>query len=317
MMKTNAINQIRPERGTRAAWPGLFAIPILLWPVLAAQGTGSLEAGDKLIVESAAGCRVIEKVRAGAQGVVVEVFVHPGEAVKQGQILGHTELDATKFQLDLAQAALEAKGNVEATEGQAEAWSVTREEAEEAVRRRKAEKTRLAWAEAMEKMHRGNHQVQLDVERTQEIQYGYWKDQYEKRFFRAPVDGVVSEVLVEPGKSVGIAAHAFTIRNDNLLSVPVTVPAEIARAVPSGDTLPVRPTRQQASTRATVGSVTDCPGRPGEKTLRLLVPLNSLPAAIRSKLIGAKFEVLFAGSAAATDGPAASAPGAGVAKAGA
>ena len=34
---------------------------------------------------------------------------------------------------------------------------------------------------------------------------------YEKRFFRAPVDGIVTEVLVEVGKPVTIATHVFTI----------------------------------------------------------------------------------------------------------
>lgn len=292
-MRTTQTNRTLPLRANRASWAGLISIQLLLWQCAAGQYAGSVEGTDRLIVESGAGGKVIERVRAGAPGTVVEVFVSPGQLVKQGQLLAHTELDATKLQLDLAQAALEAKGNVEATEGQAEAWTVTREETEEAVRRRKADKTRLAWAEAMEKMHRGNHQVQLDIERAQEIQFAHWKDQYEKRFFRAPVDGVVTEVLVAPGKSVGIAAHAFTVRNDNLLSVPVTVPNQIASRVAVGETLPVRPLKQNASTRATVGGVTDCLGRPGEKTVRLLLPVDSLPAAFRPKLVGSKFEVLF------------------------
>ena len=46
---------------------------------------------------------------------------------------------------------------------------------------------------------------------------------YEKRFFRAPVDGIVTEVLVEVGKPVTIATHVFTIRNDDTFNIPVTV----------------------------------------------------------------------------------------------
>ncbi|MEO8616698.1 MAG: biotin/lipoyl-binding protein, partial [Luteolibacter sp.] len=86
------------------------------------------ETGEKLIYKSAGATRITEKVRANAPGVVVEIFVKVGDFVRKGDILGHTELDATKLQLDLAKRALDSKANVDAAQGQAEAWSVTREE---------------------------------------------------------------------------------------------------------------------------------------------------------------------------------------------
>ncbi|MEX1115985.1 MAG: hypothetical protein WEB53_12095 [Akkermansiaceae bacterium] len=76
--------------------------------------------------ESSAAARVVEKVRAAAPGVVVEIFVKPGETVQKDQILGHTELDATKLQLDLAKRLRDTKANVESSLNQAEAWTVTR-----------------------------------------------------------------------------------------------------------------------------------------------------------------------------------------------
>ena len=54
---------------------------------------------------------------------------------------------------------------------QAEAWTVAREETEEAVRRRKMDESRLDWAVAMEKMYHANYERQLDAEKTQQIQY--------------------------------------------------------------------------------------------------------------------------------------------------
>jgi multidrug efflux pump subunit AcrA (membrane-fusion protein) len=248
--------------------------------------------GDMLLFQSAAAAKVVEKVRAGAPGVMVETYVKVGDLVKKGQVLGHTELEATKLQLDLARHAMDTKANVKSAKGQATAWSVSREETEEAVRRRKAEKTRLEWAIAMEEMYQGNYEVQLEMENVQIIQYDYWKDQYERRFFRAPVDGVVSEVLVDVGKQVAIATHVFTIRNDEAFSIPVTVPSELADSAISHKTLPVRTADGKAVSDAIVSSVIDDPRPTGSKILKLLVRASDFPAAIRAKLTGMKFGVL-------------------------
>lgn len=258
------------------------------------------QAGDMMLFESAGATRVVEKVRSAAPGIVMEVFVKPGDTVRKGQVLGHTELDATKLQLDLAEHAMRSKANVNAARGQAEAWTVTREETEAAVRRRSAERSRLDWAMAMEKMYHSNYEVQMDAEDAQRIQYEYWKSQYEKRFFRSPVDGVVSEVLVEPGKSVNYATHAFTVSNESTFSIPVTVPAEMAQAALEKATLPVRTADGKSVSKGLVDSVIDDPRETGRKIIRLLVKAVDFPAAVRPKLSGMKFDVLLPELAAST-----------------
>lgn len=265
----------------------------LSWPSsVCGQTPYQTKSGEMLLCESAAASRVVEKVRSGTQGVMVAVFVKPGDVVRKGQILGHVELDATKLQLDLAKRTMESKANVQAAEGQAEAWKVTREETEQAVRRRDAAQSRLEWALAMEKMHRGNYEVQLAVEDTQEIQYEYWKDQYEKRFFRAPLDGTITETPVDVGKQVTYATHVFTVSNENTYSLPVTVPAEIAEAAVPNQTVPVRSADGKSVSRAVVDSVIDNPAAAGSKIVKLLIQAADFPATVRPKLKGMKFDVL-------------------------
>lgn len=257
-----------------------------------AQTTYHSASGEKLLFESSAASRLVEKVRAQSQGVMMAVFVKPGDVVRKGQLLGHSELDNTKLQFDLAKHAWQSKSNVEAAKNQADAWSVNREETEEAVRRRKMEDTRLEWASAMEKMYQANYEVQLDTEATQQIQYDYWKDQYDKRFFRAPVDGVVTEVLVEVGKPANLGAHLFTVANDGTYSLPVRVPAPVAAAAASEKSVPVRSADGKSVGNAQVDSVADDPRESGMKIVRLLVKGADFPAAVRAKLSGMKFEVL-------------------------
>jgi len=250
------------------------------------------QSGEMVLFESAGASRVVEKVRSGVQGVMATVLVKVGDTVKKGQVLGHTELDATKLQLDLARHTMESKANVESARSQAEAWTVAREETEDAVRRRKMEESRLEWALSMEKMYRANYELQLDAEGAQTIQYDYWKEQYEKRFFRAPVDGVVSEVLVDAGKPVNFATHVFTVSNESTYALPVTVPAELADAAVPNETLPVRSSDGKSVTRALVDSVIDDPREAGRKIVKLLVKAADFPAATRAKLKGMKFDVL-------------------------
>jgi multidrug efflux pump subunit AcrA (membrane-fusion protein) len=249
-------------------------------------------AGEMTLVESAGAARVAEKVRAEAAGTMMAVFVKPGEMVSKGQVLGHLDLDAAKLQLDLAEHTLHAKSNVEAARCQAEAWTVAREETAEAVRKRKVEKTRLDWASAMESYYQAQHQVQLDAEGAQLIQHDYWKSQYEKRFLRAPVDGVVTEVLADVGKKIELGAHVFTVSNENVYSIPVVVPAMLAEAAVPSQSLPVRASDGKSVSKAMVDSVIDDPRGAGKKIIRLLVKAADFPATIRPKLMGMKFDVL-------------------------
>ena len=257
--------------------------------------------GDQLLCESAAASRVMEKVRSEVQGVMMQTFVKVGDAVKKGQLLGHAELDATKLQLDLAQHTMNARANVESAKSQAEAWTVTREETEEAVRRREVARSRLDWATAMEKMYRGSYEVQLEAEALQLIQYEHWKIQYNNRFFRAPVEGVVSEIMVDVGKPMTYGTHLFTIRNEDTFCIPVTVPADLADAAASRKSLPVRSQVGKSVSRALVDSVADDPRNAGGKILTLLVRATDFPAALRAKLMGMKFDVLLPQVAALDD----------------
>lgn len=220
------------------------------------------------------------------------MFVKPGDPVRKGQILGHTELNDIKLQYDLAKQSLESEAALNAAKGHADAWTINREETEVAVRKRNAEKSRLEWATAMEKMYQATHKTQTELKITQQIQYDYWKREYENRFLIAPVDGVVSEVLLEVGKNVNFATHVFTINDEHSYSLPVSVPAPLAATVNLNDRLPIRSTTDQSVTKAKVESITDDPQSVGMKIIRLLVPAADFPASNRLQLSGKKFDVL-------------------------
>jgi multidrug efflux pump subunit AcrA (membrane-fusion protein) len=257
-----------------------------------AQTSYQTRSGEMLLFESSAASQVLEKIRSKAPGVIVALHVQPGDVVAKGQILGHLELDAAKLQLDLAQTTLDNKSNVEAALGQAKAWAIAREETAELVRRRQAEKSRLAWATAMEKVHQANYEGQLEAEKVQAIQLAYAKQQYDDRFLRATVAGTVSEVLLDVGKNVNFATHVLTISNPGSFTVPVNVPAPVAEALSPDKKVPIRSSDDNTVKSAEVESVIDNPNSTGEKIIRLLIEAADFPAATRSRLKGMKFDVL-------------------------
>lgn len=234
----------------------------------------------------------MEKVRARAPGVLMEVFVKVGDSVKKGQILGHTELSATQYQLDLARLTIENNAKIKALEGQADAWTATREEAEESLRKRRVDKSRVEWATGMEKFFRGNYEAQLEQKKIERVQFEYWKQQYENRFLRAPTDGMVSEILLEIGKPVNYATHVFTIGNEQSYMIPVTVPAELARKIFSSGSLPIRTSKDKHVSSGLVESIQDDPKTPGKKIVKLRINESDFPSEISSNLTGRKFDVL-------------------------
>jgi len=249
-------------------------------------------ADQPLLFESTPAAKILEKVRSNSSGTIVEMFVKLGDPVKKGQILGHTELNTTKLQYDLAKQSFESEAAIDAAKGHAEAWTINREETAIAVRRRKAEESRLDWASAMERMYKATYETQLELKKTQQIQYEYWKREYENRFFVAPVDGIISEVLLDIGKNVTFATHVFTISDEHAYSLPISVPAPLAATVTLNDKLPIRSTADHSVASGKVDSITDDPSLVGMKIIRLLIQAADFPPAIRSQLKGKKFDVL-------------------------
>ena len=220
--------------------------------------------------------------------------------MKKGQVLGNMELATTKYQLDLARQTMENKAALRAFKALAEAWTATREETEQAVRRRTASDARLQWASNMERYHQGNYEAQLEQKKIQRIQYEYWQQQYEARFFKAPVDGVVTEVPLDVGKKVDYGTHVFSVGNEECYVVPVELPAELAATVSAGAGLPVRAVNGGDVARGLVNEILDNPKKAGGKIIRLLLRRSDFPSESGSNLAGAKFDVLLPQSAKST-----------------
>ena len=186
---------------------------------------------------SAVAAQVVEVVRAMRAGTMVELLVKPGDVVRKGQLLGNQEADQAKLNLDTARAALEAKGTLDQMFAQYQALTVSREEMEEAVHKRTAQKSRLRYAILMEDWARGQFEAQQDIKKVQKIYFDHYQNEYEARFFHAPVDGVIAEVKAVLGQAVGVGATVFTISCDSHRLSPVS--AAVISAIQDGKPAPL------------------------------------------------------------------------------
>jgi multidrug efflux pump subunit AcrA (membrane-fusion protein) len=276
---------------------GLLALaPWAAGPV-AGQTSAPARRGVVTVVESGAAGLVAEEVRTKRAGTIVALFVKPGDRVAKGQMLGHTELDQARFQMETARANLDARGQEDQMFWQHRAWMATREEIAEAVRKREAKKTRLEYAEAMGNWAEAQLRAQQEARKLRAIQFDYYKNDYEARILRAPIDGHVTGVKVKVGQSVSIALHAFTVSDADKISVPLTLTAALAAAAMEAGTLPVRLQGQKQSTRAEVAEIADDPTAPGErKIVRLLVNRAEVAEDPGTPADGRKFDVLVPGT---------------------
>jgi RND family efflux transporter MFP subunit len=165
-------------------------------------------AEDPAILGYTEPCRIIT-VSAGEIGVIAEVLVKEGDAVKNGQVLARLDTAVLKAELEIAKA--EAK--LAATRNQrvldlVQSTRVTPEELEKA-------RTELLIKEAQ-------------VRRIDAM--------IEVRTMRSPVDGVVTEIKRDPSESVSAAnPHVLTVVQIDRLNVNLFLPPARVEKLKNGD----------------------------------------------------------------------------------
>lgn len=217
---------------------------------------------------------VIEKIRTQAPGTIVRVHVTKGQQVRRGTLLAELDSDNHRHQLEIARQNMEARGNVRRLESILAARRSELNDAEEQFRKRTITRNRLSQVENMVDAAQAELDMALEAKKIAQANYEHALDQYEKRFIRSPVDGVVEEVLVTEGQPVGYAAHVCTVANPQAAIFTVSVPAELAEALRQLDSVLVRRSGQKEFINASILNMTEDPASPGVNQL-LTIIVNS------------------------------------------
>lgn len=212
-----------------------------------------------------------QAIRSQAPGTITKIYVRPGQQVKAGDILAELDYDQQLYQRNTAKAQMDSEGGLQSAEGQLAQRKAELEEAKDLLKKRVIAEYRLASAEAWVRWAEGQLKSIREQKEQQKLAYEYWAAEYEKRFIRAPYDGVITELKVAEGQGIGIAAHVFTQSNPNAMQLNTTVIAAQMGNVNVSDKLLVRPPGGGKLVQAVVQEIVDDPADPTKRIVRLLV----------------------------------------------
>lgn len=209
-------------------------------------------------------------VRSLAPGTVTKIYARPGQQIKYGEILSELDYDQQLYQRDTSKAQAEAEGGMQSAEGQLAQRKADLEEMKELLRRRQVAEYRVVSAEAWVQWAEGQLKAIREQKEQQKITYEYWSNEYEKRFIRSPLDGVVAEVKVTEGQGIGVAAHVYTITNTNATQLTAVMTADQLGNVGVKDRVLVRQPGSKKLVPAVVQEIVEDPADKTKKTVRLL-----------------------------------------------
>lgn len=153
------------------------------------------------------------EISAAEAGIIQEVFVKEGQAVKAGEILARLDMRGIQQQVDIAREELSLKKKrLNKLQGLLKNQFSSPEEVEQAV---------------------------SDVVIT-DLKLKLAEDMVERRTLRSPIDGIVTEMRFDVSESVGGAnSHVATVVQVTPLRVQFNLKASDARSHKPGDKLPL------------------------------------------------------------------------------
>lgn len=240
---------MRPRSKSVAVAAGissLFAAAVL------AQGPGVARnanpAGDNVVIGGHLDVIQRSDVSSLREGVIEEIERHPGHEVKKGDHLGSlfdktAELNLAKTQVQAANTGAIAKGEAQQSQALADLarskrlneinpGSVSREQVDKQVA-----DTKFAAAIIQEaKENQAVNQAEAAIA----------KQILEEHKIKAPIDGMIIEVLKHPGEKVGANEPVLRIVDINKLRFRGFVPIDVAYRLRPNDTVQIRPTIEGA-----------------------------------------------------------------------
>ena len=152
-------------------------------------------------------------VAAPETGIIGQTFVEEGSAVRKGDPLVQLDVDLQQALLAIAEAGKEARGRVDASQAEVALRTQMLSALEDLRSTGHARQEELERARADLAIAQGQLTAAREQQQLKQLEYERIRVQIERRTIRAPLDGVVTQVLKHAGE--------FTAPNDPNLVVLV------------------------------------------------------------------------------------------------
>ena len=169
--------------------------------------------------------RMVVKLGSPVQGVIREMLVDRGAAVKQGQVLARLESQVEEAELAIARARAANDSTIQSDRAKLEFQQHKDERSREL---RKTEAMTISTAEEAQtaaKVAQSELQEALTNQQLLQLEVTRAAELLKLRTIRSPIDGVVTERSLGPGEYVGSdQTHILTLAQIDPLYVEVFVP---------------------------------------------------------------------------------------------
>lgn len=182
----------------------------------------------------------IEKVHTGDRGLLAELRATVGQKVHEGELMATLEDTVQRHAYERARLNMRDDSSVRIAEANLAKSNAELREIEAKVRRRQASDLDVQKAASDLKIAEARLDSAIISHQQKELQYEEAKRNLEKRRIRAPMDGVVLEVMKGRGEDMKSGEHLFTVIDPAKVKLNMVMPASSARNLQVGQTVPVR-----------------------------------------------------------------------------
>lgn len=168
-------------------------------------------------------------VAASENGIVQEVRVELGQAVKKGEVLGTLDDDVLKATLEIAQLKASSTAAIDAAKAELEIKQQKLTALSDIQRNGGGSRDEFSRAKADAELARAKLKSAEETLAADRLEVKRTEAQLQRRTIRSPIDGVVTEIHREPGEFLSITEpKVFTVVRLDRLRVKFYVPAEVA-----------------------------------------------------------------------------------------
>ena len=168
-------------------------------------------------------------VAAAENGIVQEVRVELGQAVKKGDILGTLDDDLLKATLNIAQLKADSTAAIDAAKAELNVKQQRLTALNDINRNGGGSREELSRANADAEFARAKLKAAEEALAADRLEVKRTEVQLQRRTIRSPIDGVVTEIHREPGEFLSITEpKVFTVVRLDRLRVKFYVPAEVS-----------------------------------------------------------------------------------------
>lgn len=226
-------------------------------------------------------------VAASEMGSLAALEVHEGDRVTAGQVLARLDQTVLTRSLEIARAAMDSRGRLEAAKAEARMHQETLDQLEQLLVRGHASQREIDRAQAQRDMAQARLQATQEELGVRSLEFDRTRAQLQERCVRAPIDGIVTQVYKDASEYVSPNdPNVVKIVQLDPLLIVFSVPIADAKSLAAAHAVPVKQgERLIQGTVEFVSPMADAQSGTVRVRVRIPNPGESIPGGVSCHLV--------------------------------